>query len=114
PDVSATPEMAVAPPPQAVAAKTEAPAQKGLVVEDFSMQTDAYGMGKIVGTVRNNTKKQYSYAQVEFNLYDDSGAQVGSTIANVNNLEPGGTWAFEAPVLEARATQAKLKGISSF
>lgn len=87
---------------------------KELVVEDFSLQMDAYGTGKIVGTLKNNTNKEHAYAQVEFNLYDDNGAQVGSTLANINNLEPGGTWSFEAPVLEGRATQAKLKGITAF
>lgn len=95
-------------------AQAEPVQKKGLVVEDFRLEMGEYGVGKIVGTLKNNTKKQYSYAQVEFNLYDDTGAQVGSTLANINNLEPGGTWAFEAGVLEGRATQAKLKGISSF
>jgi hypothetical protein len=95
-------------------AQAEPAQQKGLVVEDFRLEMFDYGVGKVVGTLMNNTKKQYSYVQVEFNLYDDSGAQVGSTLANVNNLEPGGTWAFEAGVLEGRATQAKLKGVTNF
>lgn len=95
-------------------AQAEPAQQKGLVVEDFRLEMGEYGVGKVIGTLRNNTKKQYSYVQVEFNLYDNTGAQVGSTLANVNNLEPGGTWAFEAGVLEGRATQAKLKGVSSF
>ena len=95
-------------------AATQPQGQKGLVVESFTLQTDSYGIGKVVGTAKNNTKKQYAYVQVEFNLYDDTGAQVGSTIANINNFEAGGTWNFEAPVLETRATQAKLKGITSF
>jgi len=98
--------------PVATAQKISAP--KGLVVENFSLQMDPSGFGKVVGTLKNNTNKQHGYAQVEFNLYDDAGTQVGSTIANINNLEPGGTWGFEAPVLEGRATQAKLKGITSF
>ena len=98
----------------ATQAQAEPAQKKGLVVEDFRLEMGEYGVGKIVGTLKNNTKKQYAYVQVEFNLYDGSGAQVGSTIANVNNLEPGGAWAFEAGVLESRATQAKLKGVSSF
>lgn len=91
-----------------------ASAKNGLEVTGFDMQMDSYGFGKIVGTVTNGGRKQFSYVQLEFNLYDESGAQVGSTLANVNNLEPGGTWRFEAPVLESRATQARLKGITSF
>jgi hypothetical protein len=83
------------------------------VVEDFALEPGPMG-GKIVGTVRNNTSRQPSYVQVEFNLLDSDGAQVGSTLANTNNLEPGGVWKFEAPVLDQRTTQVKLKGVTTF
>ncbi len=95
------------------AGKGEAP--KGpLVVEDWRYETGEFGTGMIVGTVVNNTDKEYSYVQIEFNLYDSDGAQVGSTFANVANLEPHGKWKFEAMVLEDSATQAKLKDITGF
>lgn len=94
-------------------AKKEAPA-KGLFVEEFSLQMDAYGLGKIVGTLRNTTNREYGYVQIEFNLYDGAGNQVGSTLANVNNLEPGRSWRFEAPVLTGEATEAQVKNITSF
>ena len=54
--------------------------------------------GHIGGTVRNNSSKTYRYVQVSINLYDPSGAQVGSTMANVNNLEPHNDWKFRALV----------------
>lgn len=85
-----------------------------LEVVNFEWGSGQYGTTVLVGTVRNNTGKTYSYVQVEFNLYDESGAQVGSTFANVNNLEPGGTWRFEAVVLEHRASKARLKGVTGF
>ena len=50
----------------------------------------------ITGTLTNNTDNEVSYIQVEYNLYDASGAQVGTALANTNNLQPGGTWKFEA------------------
>lgn len=84
------------------------------MVQSYALEVGEYGVGKVTGTLRNNSNKEFSYVQVEFNLYDDTGAQVGSTFANINNLEAGGTWHFEGPVLEDRATQAKLKGITSF
>lgn len=86
----------------------------GLEVVDFDWKVGEFGNKYLVGTVKNNSGKQYSYAQVEFNLYDESGAQVGSTLANVNNLEPYGMWKFEAIVIEDKATRAKLKGVSGF
>ena len=70
--------------------------------------------GEIIGTVRNSTNRTFGYAQVEFNVYDASGSQVGSAMDNINNLEPGGTWKFKAMVLERSATSARFKGISAF
>ena len=67
-----------------------------------------------MGTVKNNTKKQYKYVQVEINLYDKDGNQVGSTMSNVNNLEPGATWKFKAPVFEEKAASFKIKEVTGF
>ncbi|HBQ87200.1 MAG TPA: DUF3426 domain-containing protein [Syntrophomonas sp.] len=67
----------------------------------------------IIGTVKNNTTKQYTYVQVEINLYDASGAQVGSTLANANNLEPNGAWKFKAIATEDFATY-KIKDVTGY
>lgn len=66
------------------------------------------------GTVRNNTDHEYSYVQVEINLYDKAGTLVDSTLANVNNLEPRGKWKFEAPVLNDHARTWKVKAITGY
>lgn len=50
----------------------------------------------ITGKLTNNTESEVSYIQVEYNLYDAEGAQVGTALANTNNLQPGGVWKFEA------------------
>lgn len=79
------------------------------------IEPDQYGAyNYVIGTVKNNAGKTYSYVQVTINLYDKSGAQVGSTLANVNNLEPGGIWKFKAPILEQDATTYKIKDITGF
>ena len=65
--------------------------------EGHSGSSDEYGMSyTITGSIKNNTDKQYSYVQVTFNLYDADGAQIGSALANINNLEPNGLWKFKA------------------
>lgn len=71
--------------------------------EKFTLQdghkgtADKYGMSyTIEGTIKNNTDKQYSYVQVTFNLYDSDGAQIGTALANINNLEANGLWKFKA------------------
>ncbi|MGE5550536.1 MAG: FxLYD domain-containing protein [Bacteroidota bacterium] len=66
----------------------------------------------ITGTVKNNSKREYEYVQIEFNLYDKFGTQIGSTFDNLNNLEPGGTWKFKAMILEDEAASFKYKNIT--
>jgi hypothetical protein len=83
----------------------------GVYVENYSLDTLS---GVIRGTVKNDTPQSYKYVQVEFNIYDVSGNQIGSTLANVNNLEPGASWKFKAMVLEGAADRAELKGITKF
>lgn len=93
-------------------AKAEAAKPKLEVIESKS-ENDKYSR-YVVGTVKNNTNKEYGYVQVEINLYDESGAQVGSTLANANNLEAGGTWKFKAPILEESAKTFKIKDVNGF
>ena len=92
---------------------------KGAPGEDFTIvewgwATAEYGNRVIRGTVRNNTNREYGYVQVEFNLYDSQDVQVGSTFANVNNIEPHSTWRFEAMVMEDNASKALPKGVTGF
>lgn len=58
--------------------------------------TDSIGTTYIQGEIKNNTDKTYSYVQVTFNLYDANGAQLGTAIDNINNLEPNGIWKYKA------------------
>lgn len=87
---------------------------RGLKVQNLKMETGEYGVKVVTGILENTNNKQYGYVQVEINLYDENGVQVGSTIANANNLEPNGKWRFKAPIIEKSASTAKLKGISAF
>ena len=80
------------------AAPEEQPAeeQEPYTVTDEQLDSsNPYGVF-ISGTLTNNTDNEVSYIQVEYNLYDADGAQVGTALANTNNLQPGGTWKFEA------------------
>ncbi|HOO52312.1 MAG TPA: FxLYD domain-containing protein, partial [Alphaproteobacteria bacterium] len=67
-----------------------------------------------VGILKNTTDREYGYVQIQFNLYDKDGVQVGSTLANVNNLEPQSTWKFEAGIIEENVTMFKVKDITGF
>lgn len=67
----------------------------------------------VTGEIRNNTNRKYSYVQVEIGLYSDD-ALVGSTLDNVNNLEPGQVWKFKAIIFEDSANKYKITDITGF
>lgn len=68
----------------------------------------------VTGTIKNNTDKEYSYAQVTFTLYDADGAQIGTAMANINNLEANGTWKFRALGGTQEAASYKLSEITGW
>ena len=68
----------------------------------------------IVGVVKNNTDKDYSYLQISFTLYDIDGNVVGTAFANVNNIKAGGTWRFEAMFFEDNAATWELDEITGW
>lgn len=67
-----------------------------------------------MGQIKNVSDDTYGYVQVEIRLLDDSGAVVGSSMANVNGLEPGEVWKFRAALMEKRATQIQIKDVMGF
>lgn len=86
--------------------------QEKLSVIEHSTSNDGYWT-YIVGTIKNNTNKNYSYVQVEINLYDADGNLVNSTFDNINNLEANGTWKFKAITTDDFSTY-KIKGVTGW
>jgi len=64
-------------------------------VSNEAADTSGYYV-KITGELTNNTDKDVNYIQVEYVLYDASGAQVGTAYATTTNLKAGGMWRYEA------------------
>lgn len=88
-----------------------------LVVNNLSDTPGAMGgseMGSITGTITNNSDHLFSYVQVEINLYDSGGNQVGSSMDNVNNLEPHGRWNFSAIITADHVDSYKIVNISGW
>jgi len=87
----------------------------GLVLFRDTMKgiNDSFG-GKITGVVENRRRKKLGYVQITFILLDESGAQVGSAVANTNGLEPGTKWKFEANSLGVSFHSYKLNELSGF
>lgn len=63
---------------------------------------------KITGTVTNNSGERASYIQVDYSLYDETGAKIGSAMTNISGLEAGERWNFEAMSLENNVASYKL------
>lgn len=75
---------------------------KNLTSQDGNLEllNNSCSDGYIVGTIKNNSNYVYSYVEVDINLLDANGNQVGSTLANVNNLQANSTWKFKAVVTD--------------
>lgn len=70
------------------------------VVRNVQERRGDFGNNFITGVIENQSGGEVSYIQVEINLYNNAGVQVGSTMANTNNLAAGGRWQFEAIAIE--------------
>lgn len=89
--------------------------QDGLVLLNDSLKMSGEGVGRaITGIVINRRKNKLTYAQITFNLYDASGDQVGSASANVNGLEPGGRWKFQAATFGQGFAKSKVSEITGY
>jgi len=93
---------------------TVAASDSDFTLVESHTETGQYGNEYVAGTIKNNDNKEFSYVQVTINEYDASGAQIGSTLANVDNLEAYGTWKFQAPVLDSKAVSFKVKQITGW
>ncbi len=84
-----------------------------LLLKSVEGKTTQFG-GEITGTVVNRRARTLNYAQITFNLYDDSGAQVGSALANINGLEPDGRWNFKATSFGTKFVKYKFSKLTGF
>lgn len=110
----------------AVAGEATTDAVAGEMEEDYLMRDGDFALLEldssrgqfgnliITGAVKNLSSREKGYVQVEINLLDNSGAIVGSTLANVNNMAGGQTWRFEAPALQDNAARFEVKAITGF
>ena len=98
---------------QTVANTTTQSIQEKFTLVDSEGSFDGFAY-YVTGTIMNNTNRQYSYVQVTFNLYVEDGAQIGTAMANVNNLEANGTWKFRAPGLTQEVASYKLMEITGW
>ena len=83
-----------------------------LVVINDSVRTDDIA-SYIVGTVENNSDRQYNHVKIEVSLFDASGKQIGSLAENLSNLGLNGSREFEIMSLEPFSTY-KINNVIGF
>jgi hypothetical protein len=87
------------------------PDNKDIVILESSL-TKTYPY-LIIGRIKNNSCNAYSFINIDINLYDKSGNQLGNTLAVTTNLEPKSIWAFKAPVNEENVKFYKIIKVKS-
>lgn len=71
----------------------------------------------ITGALVNNTSSKYSYVEIQFTVYDSDDYNLGSALANMNNLGGKEKWKFDAVLLsfpETEPARFKLAEITAF
>ena len=63
----------------------------------------------LTGTIQNHSARDYSYAQVNFNLYDANGNQIGTASDCTNNLKPSTNWNFNATAFDSQSRAASYE-----
>ncbi|MGN0657169.1 MAG: FxLYD domain-containing protein, partial [Ruminiclostridium sp.] len=75
---------------------------------------DDYGYITIYGGVGNASKRDYSYVEIVYSIYDDAGNKTGDAIDNILGLKSGERWRYEAFGYAANGSKYKLKSITAF
>ena len=64
----------------------------------------------IIGTIKNNSKKEFSEVKVQSILYNEKGGQIAIVSKGHYKFKPGDVWKFDIPVTDD-VEKAKLKGL---
>lgn len=84
----------------------------------MTVSSDSFGYSvDIKGTLKNTSKREFSYVSVHFALYDQDGNQIETAIDNMNYLQPGSTWTFDAVILgwaDERPSTFKLVDVTAW
>ena len=78
------------------------------------IDTDIWGSSYITGILQNTSPVPYEMLSIEFNLYDASGNQIGTASDYLSNLQAGGTWKFEAGILNEDAVRFEFVSVDFF
>ena len=90
-------------------ADDSAQADSDYTITDETFVDNGYGSYSITGTFTNATGRELSYVQVTYRMLDADGAQIGTALANTNNLPDGSAWKFDAMYFDSDVAPASYK-----
>ncbi len=101
--VKAIPAVALPPPVSAEA----------LSLLDFKIERNQAGKWVLKGSVKNTSPQTIKLGTATFTLFNKKGVEIGTSVATVDNLEPGFAWTFEAQILQEGVASAKFAGFTA-
>jgi len=88
-------------------------AQSGFRVSEIKFEkAPGTSLVHAVGTLENLSEKTRYGVTVQLDLLNADGKKIGTTTDYQNLMEPGAKWTFQAPVVNAKVTSAKVTGVS--
>ena len=66
---------------------------------------------KLMGSVKNNSARNFAAVDVVFNLTDATGSQLGAVNAHIENLAPKSVKAFQIPIPQRNASFAMVREV---
>lgn len=91
--------------------------ESGVGLTDIHWNESEYGNVSLAGTATNLTDSTLSYIQISVSFLDSSGAQIGTGLANTNNLAAKQRWKWEAMFIEMDTSaldNATITGIDAY
>lgn len=79
------------------------------LLDDAVSAEQKSGALTLSGTIQNHSARDYSYAQVNFNLYDANGNQIGTASDCISNLKPSTIWNFSATAFDSQSRAASYE-----
>lgn len=83
---------------------TQTEQQAAVEILSHEFYQENYSAG-VRGIVENKTDDTLKYVSVEVYFLDSDGVQIGDSLANTTDLAAGRKWKFEAPLIQADASE---------
>jgi hypothetical protein len=86
---------------------------EALSLLDFKIARNQAGKSVLKGSVKNTSPQTIKLGTATFTLFNKKGVEIGTSVATVDNLEPGFAWTFEAQILQEGVASAKFAGFTA-